>query len=84
MTTRKELDNRMEADSFLTSKGVLSPQQRSSSGDAASKELTKALKKARSSDLPMILVPGQGWKLDTEEILEGRTADTSASAAKSR
>jgi hypothetical protein len=78
MTTRKELDNRMEADSFLTSKGVLSPQQRSSSGDAASRELTKALKKARSSDLPLIWVRGQGWRLDTEGVLEALTASKSA------
>ena len=78
MTTRKELDNRMEADSFLTSKGVLSPQQRSSSGDAMLAELTRASQEAMSSGLPMIWVPGQGFKPDPDPYLEGRMAGPSA------
>lgn len=78
MTTRKELDNRMEADSYLTSKGVLSPQRRTSLGDAAEAELTKALEEAKNSDLPLIWVRGQGWKLDTEGVLEALTAGTLA------
>jgi hypothetical protein len=77
-TTGKELDARMEADSYLTSKGVLSPRQRTPEGDAAEAELTKALEEARRSDLPMILVPGQGWKLDTEGLSEARMAGTLA------
>jgi hypothetical protein len=78
MTTGKELDNRMEADAYLTSKGVLSPQRRTSSGDAARAELTKALEAATNSDLPLIWVRGQGWRLDTEGVLEALTASKSA------
>jgi hypothetical protein len=78
MTTRKELDNRMEAESYLISKGVLSPRRRTSSGDAAEAELTKALEEAKNSDLPLIWVRGQGWMLDTEGVLEALTAGTLA------
>ncbi len=77
MTTRDELDNRMQADAYLTSKGVLSPQRRSAAGDAASEELTRALEEHKNSDLPLMWVPGQGWKLDTEGVLEAVVAGKS-------
>ena len=78
MTTRKELDSRMEADSYLTSKGVLSPQRRTSSGDAARAELTRALEAATNSDLPLTWVRGRGWIHDPDLYSEALTASTSA------
>jgi len=78
MTTRDELDNRMQAEAYLISKGVLSPRQRSASGDAASEELTRALEEHKNSDFPLIRVPGQGWKLDTEGVLEALVDGKSA------
>ena len=78
MTTRKELDNRMEAESYLISKGVLSPRRRTSSGDAAEAELTKALEEARSSGLPMTWVRERGWIHDPDLYLEALTAGTLA------
>ena len=69
MTTRDELDNRMQADAYLTSKGVLSPRLRSASGEAAREELTRALEEHKNSDFPLMWVRGQGWKLDTEGVL---------------
>ena len=78
MTTRDELDNRMQADAYLTSKGVLSPQRRSASGDAALEELTRALEEHKNSDLSLMWVPGQGWKLDTEGVLEALVDGKSA------
>lgn len=78
MTTRDELDNRMEADAYLISKGVLSPRRRTPSGDAAEAELTKALEEHKNSDLPLMWVHGQGWKPDTEGVLEALVAGKSA------
>ena len=78
MTIRDELDNRMEADAYLRSKGVLSPRQRSAAGDAASEELTKALEEARSSGLPMTWVQGRGWIPDPDLYTEALKADSSA------
>ena len=78
MTTRDELDNRMQADAYLTSKGVLSPQRRSASGDAMLEELRRASQEAIHSGLPMIWVPGQGFRPDTEGVLEALVDGKSA------
>lgn len=74
MTTRKELDNRMEADAYLTSKGVLSPQRRSASGDAALEALARASEEGMRLGVSMIWIPGQGWKPDTDPCAS--SADT--------
>ena len=78
MTTRDELDNRMQADAYLTSKGVLSPQRRSASGDAALEALARASEEGMRLGVSMIFIPGQGWKPDTDGILEALTAGKSA------
>jgi hypothetical protein len=78
MTTRNELDNRMEAESYLISKGVLSPRRRTPSGDAAEAELTKALEEHKNSDLPLTWVRGRGWIPDPDLYTEALKADSSA------
>ena len=78
MTTRDELDNRMQADAYLTSKGVLSPQRRSASGDAMLEELRRASQEAIHSGLPMIWVPGQGFRPDPDPNLKALKADSPA------
>jgi hypothetical protein len=78
MTTRDELDNRMQADAYLTSKGVLSPQRRSASGDAALEGAARASEEGMRLGVSMIFVPGQGWRPDTDGILEALVVGKSA------
>jgi hypothetical protein len=84
MTTRssRELDARMEAEEFLTARGVLAPRKISPEGEAMWAEWEKVREEAMKSDLPWMWVPGQGWKPDPD--LYSRLSITETSAAKPR